>query len=43
MTVFWDGHVAIYAGNGQTIESMLGHGVVMFRIWGQPIGCGQPY
>ena len=41
--VFWDGHVAIYAGNGQTIESMPGHGVVMFRIWGQPIGGGQPY
>lgn len=41
--VFWDGHVAIYAGNGQTIESMPGHGVVMFRIWGQPMGGGQPY
>lgn len=41
--VFWNGHVAIYAGNGQTIESMPGHGVVMFRIWGQPLGGGQPY
>ena len=41
--VFWNGHVAIYAGNGQTIESMPGHGVVMFRIWGQPLGGGQPF
>ena len=41
--VFWNGHVAIYAGNGQTIESMPGRGVVMFRIWGQPLGGGQPY
>lgn len=41
--VYWKGHVAIYAGNGQTVESMPGRGVVMFRIWGNPVGGGNPY